>query len=175
MKYEVGKLYNPNIKKWNEAVQFNVRKGVPELIMFFNRPSFAEILAVKKAECEFGILMIEDVIFLLYRFGTDIPWSDQPFSIHLLPEAERAVPVQESDEQRLVMQITLVEANTGKIKALRAVSLSPEFSAELINLIDKQSRMPFDKYDRNLAEIYQKFPTTDDLKTECFQFTKGGI
>jgi hypothetical protein len=176
-KYEVGKLYNPNQIRWQEAVQFNIRDGQCELLMFFKNPSIYDVMAVKKAVCEFGVLKIENVIFFLYKFGTQIDWSDQPFSIHLVPENERELPELTSENSRLTLQIILTDAGTGKIKALRMVSLSPEFSTALLNLTKEQINEPFDSqtYDRTVDRIYTTYPATTDLLKECFEFSTGGI
>ena len=176
-KYEVGTLYNSDKTSWQESVQFNIRDGQPELLLFFASPSFHETLAVRKSECEFGVLKIGDVIFLLYRFGSEIKWSDQPYSIHLTDRTERQLPVLETDEQRLVLQIMLIDALTGILKVIRAVTLAPEFSAELLKLTNEQLAAPFSEndYKRQLANIYARYPQTKDLLAECFVFTKGGI
>ncbi len=175
--YEVGKLYHPDKSRWQQGVQFNLRGGQAELLLFFESPGFHETLAIKKGECEFGVVAIDGVIFFLYRFGSEIPWSDQPFSIHLVPETERIIPVLPNDETRLLMQIMLVDAKTGILKAMRAVTLAPEFSAELLKLVGEQSKKTFDQsdYDGQIAEIYRKYPETKNLVKECFVFSEGGV
>lgn len=174
--YEVGKLYHPERRSWQEGAQFNLRSGVPELLLFFSRPNFHEILAVKKSDAQFGITKIEDVIFFFYKFGSEIPWSDCPFSINLVPAKERIVPELDTEEGRLVLQIFLVEANSGILKAMRAVTLSPEFSQVLVKLANEQLTGNFDAlgYDRQINKIYSDFPDTQSLLRECFVFSTGG-
>jgi hypothetical protein len=175
--YKIGGLYHPDKTRWEERAQFNMRQGHPELLMFFDRPSFDEMLAVKKSPAEFGLARIGGVVFFFYRFGNEIPWSDQAFSIHLVEKDEREVPELGGDNIRLGITVMLVDARTGLIKAIRFMTLSPEYSQELVKLCreDLQRYFDEDNYRGRVGEVYKKCPTTDDLLKECFVFTAGGI
>src|SRR5262249_790742 len=108
--YEVGALYNPARTSWPEAVQYNYRPGSPALLLFWRQPGAREVRAVKSGTASFALTTVGPVLFLLYRFG-DMAWSDQPFSIHLVPEGERGVPPPTgTSEAHAVLTVILVDA-----------------------------------------------------------------
>ncbi|MBI3654031.1 MAG: hypothetical protein HY231_23620 [Acidobacteria bacterium] len=176
-KYEVGKLYHPARTQWPEVTQYNFRAGQHELVLFLNNPTPREREALRRLPCEFGLRVEQDVIFLLYRFGGDVPWSDAPYSIHLVPESERQIPAPElSAETRTLLQVVLVDARTGLIVAMRAVTLSPEFTAALQHAIYEQHERPWigaSAYDAQIQQAYEKYPTSEAMTRQAIK-TKGG-
>ena len=92
----VGQLYHPGRTRWPEAGQYQLRGGTHELVMFWPNLSVRDIAAVRRGQCEFAVLVQQPVIWLLYRFDGACDWSDAPFSVHLVPEAERG-PARASD------------------------------------------------------------------------------
>jgi hypothetical protein len=119
------------------------------------------------------------------RPGAGVPWSDAPYSFHRLadsgvPEAERALPPDPKAfldrlaaagkdawkagrlpgeeftcDSRALLQILLIDAATGIIRCLRAVTLSPEFTRALFGAIRDQAARPWDRaaYERALKSI----------------------
>lgn len=175
--YEVGKLYNPERTRWQECAQYNYRGGQHELIIFYSRPSRQEVQAINKSESEFGLVVEGDVIFFLYRFGSILPWSDAPFSWWLVPEDERVMPPPEtSTELRALLQVILVDADSGIIKAMRALTLSNEFTVKLHHAIYEQSQRnwPGDgAYEKQLQVAYQKYPDSATMARAAIK-SKGG-
>jgi hypothetical protein len=179
---EVGKPYNPDRKMWPEGNQFNYRSGELELVLFFDQPTPAEIRAVKTGRADFGLYDADGLVVLCYRFWHDlggVPWSDAPYHIGLVPQAERIAPPDPSTltaETRALLQIILVNATGGQIRALRMVSLSPEFTARLFGVIRAQASRPFDsrQYDSLLKSLSFQFPTSDHLVDACSVRCEGG-
>jgi len=173
---EVGKLYHRDVTRWPEAVDYNYRGGGHELRMFLNRPSIQEVSDIRHGEAEFGLLVEGTIIFLLYRFGKSIQWSDAPFTWWVVPESERAMPNPEPTlSERALVQIILTDAATGIIKAMRALTWSPEFTAAIHDAIRSQASNGFDKkaYDEHLATVYTMF-TSEQLLARCGIRTVGG-
>jgi hypothetical protein len=80
-------------------------------------------------------------------------------------------------DHRLLLQVALVDAVTVEVKALRGVSLSPEFSRALAAAVQAQSLRPWrgrDDYDRQLAEVYQRYPSTEALRAVATAHGEGG-
>jgi hypothetical protein len=48
--------------------------------------------AVREAEAEFGLYCENSIVFLLYRFGETLPWSDSAFSWWNVAEEDRRIP-----------------------------------------------------------------------------------
>ncbi|AGS80766.1 hypothetical protein LEP1GSC050_0079 [Leptospira phage vB_LbrZ_5399-LE1] len=165
--FEVGKLYNPNKTNWREGAFYQCREGRHELALFFSSPTSKEIQSVKTGVHSFGFHYEKNVIFFLFRFYPEINLSDSPFSIHLvLPESGRIPPVDRNRKSEIpLIHITLIDADTGILKAYRTISLKLEFANALEDAILDQLSKPFDQgvYDRSLAETYSHYPTSEDL------------
>jgi hypothetical protein len=107
-----------------------------------------------------------------------VPWGDAPYTPHLLPaDQEPDLVLFTSAEQRLLLQVVLVDAATAEVKAMRGVSLSPEFSRALAAAVQAQALRPWrgrDDYDRQLAEVYQRFPSSEALLAVAAAHGEGG-
>jgi hypothetical protein len=60
-----------------------------------------------------------------------ILWSDAPYTWHMVPAEQRSGPPELAPGQGGLLTIILVNAETGLVGALRAVSLAPRFSRHL--------------------------------------------
>ena len=89
---EVGKSYVPGRKSIEPRVEYSFRGGEHQLLLCLSPLSEDEIAAVRQGQAEFGLLIYGLVIFLLYRFGEAIGWSDAPYSWHRLPPEQRLLP-----------------------------------------------------------------------------------
>jgi len=129
---------------------------------------------VSKSRADFAMLVDEGVIFMLYKFGT-MQWSDAPFTIHLVPEEERVIPGPKHGQHAL-LQVVLVDAATGIIKTLRAVTFSPEFTTALEGAIREQAKRPWDQaaHDMAIQRAYAKYPQSKDMARAATTRTAGG-
>lgn len=165
---QVGGMYATRTV-WPELAQYNYRSGKHELTIFLNNPTHEEIQDVAMGDSAFALFADQGLIVLTYTFGNAIPWSDAPYSIHLLPESDRKLAV---DGQSATMHVVLVDASTGIIKALRLVSMPSEFSMALHNSINQQAAQSFDPraYDRHLEELYAKYSPADIQRRSLLMF-----
>ena len=179
--YEVGKPCVAGRTSWSEAAEYNYRAGQHELRLFWRHPMPAEIQAVKHGRVDFALLVEKDIIFLLFRFGNAVPWSEAPYSWHLV---KRKVPGEAdlpephgSSEGRDLLTIILVNAATGIIEALRVVSWSPAFSAALRLAIRDQAARPWPgdvEHQRQLNNAYRRWPTSAAMVRDATSRTRGG-
>jgi hypothetical protein len=176
-KLSVGQPYNPARRSWPECAQYNYRNGSHELLLFLASPSEREVKSVRGGESEFAILVAQPVIVLCYRFASGLPWSDAPFSWHLVPEAERELPPEPGPEQRATLQVLLVDAATGIVRAIRLVTLSPDATMILHRAIAEQAAEPWDpgSYDRALEELYRRYPSSEAMARAAVVRVVGGI
>lgn len=114
----VGHLYDPERASWPEGTQYAFRGGAHELLLFFRGPTAAEVEAVRRGRARFALYAQGDLLVLCSKFG-DQPWADAPFSWHLLPEGEREGPPELTGDERIALQIILVDAATGIVHVLR--------------------------------------------------------
>lgn len=161
-RYEVGKPYIEGVTSYPESVKFNFTQGGAILLLFYNNPTEEELAAVKKGRLEVRFHARGSIIFFLARFGS-LPWLDAPYTVHLSKPFE----FQEmAGSQGFGMHITLIDARTGVIRAMRLVGLSHGFSRELQAAIEAQRAMPFDevRYDHELSAAYRNYRTRDLVK-----------
>jgi hypothetical protein len=173
--YEIGKLYRRDRTIWPLGAQFNYRGGALELVIFFDQPSPRQVEAVKTGTAGFGLYDEQGLVVLMYHFLHDhggVPWSDAPYHLGLVPEAQHVSPPDPdwlTPETRALLHIILVNATGGQILALRAVTLSPEFTDRLFRAIRAQTAHPFDSqaYSSQLKALYLKCPTPGHLVHAC--------
>lgn len=168
MDIKIGQLYNSRTQ-WPEGSEYNYIGGCHSLGLFVARPTPKEILGVQRAPMEFALTVEGDVIFLLWKIQGAFPWCDAPYSWHKVPLEHRTLPatLPPGMEKRRyeILQIVLIDATTGILKAMRAVVLPPQLMAALNAAITAQSQRPFDRadYDLQEAELYRKYPTPKAL------------
>lgn len=184
-KIEVGKPLRPGLGRLPEGAQYNWGQGGHVLDLWLPHPSASEIKAAKSGAIEVALLEVAeapDVIWLLYHLegpgDRGIPWSDAPYSWHLLPEDRRAMPEMLTHEaQRALLHVILCDAGTAIVKALRSVSLSPELSGALHDAILQQAARPWPgqaAYSRQIQATYDAYPTTQAMLQAAQYRTTGG-
>lgn len=175
--YRVGQLYSPTRKKWEEHVEYNFRAGAHELRLFFFQPTPEEIKAVLSDPCKFALYVYQDIIFFCFRFG-HLPWSDSGSSIHLVPQDERISPPDpDKVEERFLLHVFLVDADTGILKAIRVVSFSPQFTRALHAALWRQLSNPFpemSEYERQAKRIYNNYTSKEIAEKLSFVRCEGG-
>lgn len=175
--YQVGHPYSPGVSHWPETPQFNHRMNSTELVLFYASPSPAEVEEIRSAPAEFALYVERDLLVVLYRFG-DSPWSDAPYSWHLVPEDQRTLPnLTGLQDPHLILVVMLVDAATGILLVNRVVSLAPSFSTALSLAIREQASRPWPgdvAYDRQLAALYQRYPASRDMVRHARARSRGG-
>lgn len=174
----VGEPY-AGCTSWLEGCEFNWTINGLELALRLAGPTAEEVEAARAGHAEFALAVEEGVIFLLYQFGGGrIPWSDAPFSIHLVPATHRAAPpVMKTADSRLVLQVVLLDSQTGIVRAIRAVSLSRAFSQVLASAMAAQEATPFagrSAHDAAVGRVYAQCPETEDLLARTVVRCTGG-
>ena len=160
-----------------ETIEYNYQAGDHTLLIALKNLHPKEIEAVRCEKAEFGLYCENGIIFLLYRFGDALPWSDSAFSWWNVSEEDRRIPAMpQNSGERILLKIILVEAANGIVKAIRVMTLSPLFTEKLHDAIRCQatgeefSREEFVK--RSLSVYENKTPF--DLAAKSIVKTKGG-
>ncbi|HXB72400.1 MAG TPA: hypothetical protein VNY05_29450 [Candidatus Acidoferrales bacterium] len=91
----VFRAFLPGKPRLAPTTNYNFRGGQDELLLILDEFSDREIEAVRRGAAEFALLVHRGIIFLLYRFGDAIPWSDCPYSIWLIKPEEQTAPQNE--------------------------------------------------------------------------------
>jgi hypothetical protein len=184
---EVGKPCRPDAtpaqadaeyaRRWGEralveGAEYAFRRGEHELIVRLGSITRRELDDVGQGECEFALVVENDVLFFLHRFGRSMSWSDAPFSWWLVPEAERMpAPAPQAAEPSVLLQVALVDAGTDIVRALRRVFLSPAFGRALHAAIRVQASRPWagrDAFDRQIAAAHERCPESRSMLSAAF-------
>ena len=160
-----------------EAIEYNYQAGDHTLLLSMKNLHPKEIEAVRQDEAEFGLYCENGIVFLLYRFGAHLPWSDSAFSWWNVAEEDRRIPLPpENPAERILLKIILVEAATGIVKAIRVTTFSPYFTEKLHDAIRAQAtNEPFSRTEfvaRSLAIYENQSPAV--LAARAVVKTKGG-
>jgi hypothetical protein len=159
--YEVGKHFIKGAI--TPGTHFNYQNGRLVLELYLDQLTASNIQAIETGKCEFALTIVEDVIFLLSRFGTMLPWFDSPYSIHLLEEGDRIVPPILESEEMAELTIFLVSSEDGVLRAIRRIHLGHTFSVMLFDAIRVQLDMPFNReaYDNRITTLYGLYSSND--------------
>lgn len=174
--YQIGELYCPTRTIWEERNEWNYRADSHDLLITWKEPTPFEIKMVRESRVEFRIYEFGSAIFFLFRFG-DGPWCDNPYSWHLVNEADRTLPDPEPLlNARALLDIFLVDASTGILKAMRCCTFSPEFTSKLEAMVREQAARPFDRdiHDEDIRITYYNYRTSNDLAKAAVLRCFGG-
>lgn len=171
---EVGQLFEPGVTHYEEMPEYNYRSGAHRLLIPMRNLRPEEIEAVRSADAKFAFTVIGDVIVFQYRFGSVLPWSDAAYTWHKVPAAEQIEPPQLTGNQRMLLEIILIEATTGIVQVIRVVSFSPTFSRRLHKAIREQAARPLPAdYDQQTAQIFARY-TSKQLRDMTYASCSGG-
>jgi hypothetical protein len=180
-RYEVGKLYHADRKIWPECAQLHWMDGELELVLFLNGPSRHEVEAVRRGRSEFALYDRDGLVVMLYHFDgqrTTIPWSDASYQWHLVPPDRRVPPPEPlTPETRVKLFVTLVNAQSGLIEAMRVLSLSPGLTRSIFDAIRRQADIAWtgrEAYDRSIAALYRKYPDSAAMLVDSIARSAGG-
>ena len=174
---EIGQPYVEGKTKLVERGEYRFRAGGHELLLCLRNVTPEEVEAVRSAEAEFALVVFGDVLFFLYRFGFELPWGATPYSWHLMPAGERELPLPSLNlKSRDQLQVILVDAATGLVRAIRAVTFSAQFTRMLHLAIHQQALRPWqaESYEADVRAAYRTYPFSHRMLSAAVARTKGG-
>ncbi len=175
--YKVGEPYVAGVASLPERGEYNFRAGQHELVLCLPNLTEAEIRDVQKGQAEFALVTYPEVIFFLYRFGDAVTWSDAPYCWHRVPVEQRQLPPASGNpEARALLQVVLVDAASNRIRALRALTLSPQFTRMLEAAIAVQATNPArpGDYEARIDAVCRLYPNSAALLEVAVDRCRGG-
>lgn len=173
---KVGEPYLADYTHYDEGARYTYYKEAHDLVLFWNRPSAAEVAGFRDQPVRVGLYVNGAAAFLLYKIDSVCEWSDVAFNAQRVPEAERELPNEPTGE-RGRLRLTLVNAGDGLIKAKRLVSLDKVMTQALRHVMREQMARPFVQplYDLAIKETYAQFPDSDAMAeaAELIEATLG--
>lgn len=161
--FEVGMMYEEGLTEYDEEIRFDVAPSGLVLSLFFNKTSSKEIESITSGRLELGFYerREEGVIFFLAKFA-GMTGMDAAYSVYLSNDPD-SLEVKDSGVE---LQIVLVNAKRGDIRAVRTVELPDRFSQKLKRALEEQKAKPWDavKYYQTIGSLYDNFTTKDFVK-----------
>jgi len=125
--------------------------------IFIDGPTHAELANIGHGDIETALAVVEDVIFVLFKFGS-FNWMDFPYNFSLSTQLSRVDYVKAGDG--LALSIVVVDTATTLIKTMRVVSLGYDFSKAFIDVIYKNgliSAIDINQYSAKVVSIFNRY------------------
>ncbi|MGF9565583.1 hypothetical protein AAIH70_18905 [Neorhizobium sp. BT27B] len=96
----------------------------------------SEARSIRSGPMKAGIIVDGSLIFWVFEFGMLI--FDAPFDARIVPPEARWLPDIKSNQQRLAIEVHLVETSTMIVRGIRYVTLSPELTRRFLLAVQDQ-------------------------------------
>lgn len=172
----VGQPFSHERSKWEDGrIEYRFFSGNHMLQLCLGQLTPQEIKAFRKNPVRVALFIEGNVIFFIFKIEGCMDWSDQGFSIHLVHEQNRDLPSLPPG-MRTPLNLVLVDADTGIVRALRMVTFSPHFSRLLHDAMRRQIELPFEPavHQAVIQDVYRRYPRTADLAKAAVIIEKAG-
>jgi hypothetical protein len=178
----VGKPFEPGLTSFNVGGYFVPTFSGMLFAIALDGVTAREQRAFDREDAEFALHAAGSVAVLLYRFGAGIPWSDACFNVLNGGRMDAATVshlsgLRVDDRDRLLLSLALIEARTGVVCGLRALTLSPAFSSTLLEILQKQiahGPVSDSEFRREVGSLYARYPTVKSILADSIARTIGG-
>lgn len=174
---EVGRPH-PLIRPGSpDAWYFSAGPGGLDLLIVMGSPRAREIEDYRKGGLDVGLVRAGAHSLLVLARAGGQPWCDAPFALGLEQPERRGLVPREPHQGRLLL-LTLVDADTGLVRVLRTVSLSPAWCAALEGLLLEQAAaiQGFSPatHDMEIAQAYARWPQSRDAVRAALVMERAG-
>lgn len=118
----------------------------------------SEAQAIRKGRMKAGFIKDGPLLLWVFEFPGDLIF-DCPFDIRLIPKDRLWLPDMTNEQQRLLIDIHLVDSASNVVKGLRGVTLSPKLSMDFLAAAQDQIADA-----RNMAPFLAKYNAMDILR-----------
>lgn len=161
----IGSPFVEGVTSWPpNRFEFRIFSGHIMLQICLANLSERERTAFAAGRIYTGLYIRHEFLALLFKIEGVMDWSDQVVNINLVDAADRQPP-EHAPDTHLVMSIVLVEATTGIVQGIRAVSFSKHATALLCRTLRLQLETPFDRaqHAQAVEALYRRYPTSRQL------------
>lgn len=151
----VGQPLGGSKHRWPLGVYWNWTKGSHHCILFEEQNLPEEIQAVKQGQIEIALAVQPHSLWLIFRpiclksEFDPMDWHVVPYNWHILTESmqEWGIPPDPATltDARDVLTLLLADSETGIVRAIRQIELSPVMTRTLYQAIREQSARPHEE------------------------------
>lgn len=172
----VGQPYIADKREWQEGIDYNFVGGTHDLRLFLRHPTDEEVEAVSAQPFRVGVLVDQPVIILTFSAGDLHGDGSYAWQRMVRATGDETLPYLPKLNERALLHVTLVDAATGIVKALRAGTFSPAVTSLLHKAIREQAQAAatgeWDEaaFDRKVKQIYAAhgdMPLIQSAKAVC--------
>jgi hypothetical protein len=147
LRNRVGEPYRPGRSRWSAGSSFTLDRRGYSLTFF--EPDVIDDLpgAIHDQPIYLRLFIDSPILVICSRFGKASPWRATPYAWPLdsAGDYSRSNPLEFLSQFAWArLQVRLVEADSGFIRAERVITLAPRFAITLRGAIRRQSLIPFD-------------------------------
>lgn len=155
--FKPGTRFVESTAHWHPHIQAHLRLDGLFIYDFWENPCYHEVLKARKYAAELALAELEDLRFLLFRFG-ELPWADISLGVVSLPP----VPLV---EEVLPVYMVAIGAEDGIIRVSLTGSIKGEFFDHLKQFVNKQRqvRMDDDELTDRVRALFADYPTPAHL------------
>ncbi|MBB4936552.1 hypothetical protein FHR32_000857 [Streptosporangium album] len=138
-----------------------------ELALFYPSPTAAEVHEIRGGLPQWAWVELDGIAVLAFRFGT-LQRADTPYQVTRDETArDQSGPI-DPEGKHLIVSVVLVDAHTGIIKGLRALTWPPEFATAVRDTVQRQLDSPITDAQAGIAlqALYDLYPDTASLVRE---------
>lgn len=173
----VGQEFIQGVTTWPEGTIFDyTAAGGCRLLLIYRHPTTREKDAFS-GPARFALVSKYGLIFLLFKFG-DMPWQDAPYSYWLVPEEIRPDPEGDLNKpgNRLFLSCFFINAATGVLEEMRAMTLSPSFTTQLLQRVKEQAQKPvtIEEQSLSVSRINSQYHTPKAMVKDALVQCRGG-
>ncbi len=153
-------------RDWPEGAVYRHERGGHDLLRIVRGIKAPLAVEVANGPVELALVIDGPLVVLCSRVGTALPWMGASFHWHRVPRPERVLPPSGADTvagSRL--DLKLMEARGGRVRAVRPLTLPVHFSRVLHEAILEQARFSYDPgaERRALETLHRRCPTPNSL------------
>lgn len=173
---KIGDLFAPGVTSWPERFEYRVfGQGQQHMLQICaSKLDDKQLQAFHRGQMHVGLYLSRGVAFFLFRIEGFFDWSDQAIHMQLVHPEDRGLPDESPGYQ--VVSIVLVECETGIVRGIRVVTLSPHFTRLFAKALRAQMTATFDlaTHQAIIADVYKRFPHSRQLVKAALVVEKAG-
>ena len=173
---EVGTVYRKDMIGCEDGTYLDVNETGITLEVYFDTPTESEIKDFKAgSNYKIGLFKRDGVLFFLTKFGNS-NWMDAPYFIKLRKEATNPLVNITDSTSGYSLNVLLIDAKTGILKANRLIGLNNRFSKLLKQELDKQLESTINdrfEYNNVLNSIFQRYTTKNMVDNALMTYSSN--